>query len=67
MHYFDEKESLKQKTSYGISPQPTVRGLRKCHVLNHMNVTKVDILQDEDHEENSSFTRESVGSDYLTQ
>jgi hypothetical protein len=30
-----------------------------------MDVTEENVLQDESHEENSSFTDESVGSDYL--
>jgi hypothetical protein len=32
-----------------------------------MDVTDDNVLQDEGHEENSSSTNESVGSDYLTQ
>jgi hypothetical protein len=36
---------------------------KKCCVSNDMNGTEDDVLWEEDHEENSSFSDESVDSD----
>jgi hypothetical protein len=48
------------------SSEPTVRQFSKCCVLIHMDISEEKVLQDESHEENSSSTNESVGSDYST-
>jgi hypothetical protein len=40
-----------------------IRGCKKCGVLNDMNAAEYDFLWEEDHEENSSSSDESVGSD----
>jgi hypothetical protein len=46
-----------------ISPESIVKGFKKCCVSNDMNATEDDVLLEEDHEENSPSSDESVDSD----
>jgi hypothetical protein len=46
-----------------ISPDSIIKGFKKCCVSNSMNGTEDDVLWEEDHEENSSSSDESVDSD----
>jgi hypothetical protein len=46
-----------------ISPESIVRGFKKCCVSNDVNGIEDDVLWEEDHEENSSSSDESVDSD----
>jgi hypothetical protein len=52
------------KTAWdNISPESIIKGFEKCCVSNDMNGTEDDVLWEEDHEENSSSSDESVDSD----
>jgi hypothetical protein len=46
-----------------ISPESIVKGFKKCYMSNDMNGTEDDVLWEDDHEENSSSSDESAGSD----
>jgi hypothetical protein len=46
-----------------ISPESIVKGFKKCCVSNDVNRTGDDVLWEEDHEENSSSSDESIDSD----
>ena len=47
-----------------ISIDYVTKGFKRCHVSKNTNGTDDDVLQDEDHEQNSS-SDESVDSDRL--
>jgi hypothetical protein len=57
------KKTIRSTAWDDTSPESIVKGFKNCCVPNNMNGTEDDVLWEEDHEENSSSSDESVDSD----